>query len=158
MRISIYLHQYVVDILGQYGELQDVINKILNEASVGKFSFEDKPACASRDGASRYDVDVTNKEYLELIMTYPTNSPRISLRRLVYWFVDNEIMYELGWLTKRKYVSKPEEKRVKRCNAAIDELYKLQKAISNSHNYELIDEIRLITQRLENLKEDIRRG
>lgn len=158
MKVSIYLHQYIVDILGQYGTLQDVVNKILDEASAGKFTFEDKPACASREGASRFDIDITNKEYLELISTYPVNSPRISLRRLVYWFVDNEMMYDLGWQATSKYVSKQEGRRTKRYDMTMDALTKLQLCLRNSYNLPLIDKLQSIVEQLSELKEEVKHG
>lgn len=158
MKISIYLHQYITDILAQYGTLDEVINRILQEASKGNITVEDKPPCINRSGASRYDVDINNKEYLELISMYPPNSPHISLRRLIYWFVDNEIMHDLGWQATREYVSKSAIKRVKRYDAAIQELTKLQMCLMNSHNEHLIYEMEQIVNRLTKLKEEVKNG
>ena len=58
MKQSIYLHREIVDTLRCFGELDEVINKILEEASVGKFDVMDKPPCPDRSGAGRYDVDI----------------------------------------------------------------------------------------------------
>ena len=57
----------------------------------------DKPVIPNRDGASRYTVDVTNDDYIQLVRMYPENSVRVSLRRLLYWFVENEMYDFLDW-------------------------------------------------------------
>lgn len=103
MLMSVYLHDEIYGILKCYGDLSDVVNRILDAASEGHFSVMDKPVIPNRDGAKRFDVDVTNEEYLELVKLYPPNSVKISLRRLLYWFAENEMYDFLGWEVVANY-------------------------------------------------------
>ena len=66
MKQSIYLHKQIVDVLRCYGDLEEVINKILQEAANGKFDVMNKPPCPDRTGAGRYDIDIKEPNYLEL--------------------------------------------------------------------------------------------
>ena len=100
MKISIYLHKPIADLLKEFGNLSFVVNKILERVEDGTLELENKPAAPDRYGASRYNIDITNEYYLSLIATYSVNSPKISLRRLLYWFVENEIYEELDWKIK----------------------------------------------------------
>lgn len=98
MTQSLYLHSDIVYILKLYcGSLQQAVDRILNEYDIGNIDIENKPTCRSREGAGRYDVIVTNRSYLDMVELYGVKSKRISLRRLLYWFVEYEIYNELGW-------------------------------------------------------------
>lgn len=125
MKQSIYLHRPIVDILRCYGELEDVINRMLQEAAKGKFDLMDKPPCPGREGAARYDIDILEPNYLDLLSLYTPFSPKISIRRLIYWFVENEMYNELGWQQIKNFESKEDKLfRTKVANA----LSELQKA------------------------------
>lgn len=152
MKVSVYLHSYVVDTLRMYGKLDDVINAMLDEADNGMFDVTDKPNCESRDGASRYMIDVTNENYLLLMQSYPPNSSKISLRRLIYWFVENEIYEECGWTTNNVLKRKENNKIHKKVIDIKEQSAKLLSIVSD--NYEammiLTDMLRQIGK-LENL-------
>ena len=105
MKLSQYLHNDIVDVLKTFGDLNDVVNKILDAADEGYIEVEDKPPCRDRDGCDRYNIDIHNENYLELLRIHGVKSKQISLRRLLYWFVENEIYEELGWTT-RPYITK----------------------------------------------------
>ena len=106
MKQSIYLHREIVDTLRCFGELDEVINKILLEAASGKFDLMDKPPCPDRSGAGRYEVDIVEPNYLDLLNIYTPFSPKISIRRLIYWFVENEIYTSLGWEQIKNFESR----------------------------------------------------
>lgn len=131
MKIAVYLHEEIAATLLCFGNLSDVINKILDNESV-----LDKPSCLPREGASKYTVDVTNEEYLSLLARYPATSPRISLRRLLYWWVDNEIYTEWGW-KPNKYLTKYQQKYNEILSNVIDNL-NMAKALDKS-KIELLD-------------------
>lgn len=86
-----------------FGDLDDVIGRMIVDLDTAGYSWTDKPMCPGRQGASRYNVTIDNPDYESLVGRYPANSPNTSLRRLVYWFVDNEIYDELGWEPTRRY-------------------------------------------------------
>lgn len=155
MIMSIYLHKQYADILKCYGSLSDVVNKILDEADAGNIDFMDKPACPDRAGASRYNIDITNETYLELLEIYSINSSKISLRRLIYWFVNNEMYNELGWIPIKEYVDNRISAICKKIDNITSELEHCKKYSKNTiHNDSIINAINMIKE----LKECIING
>lgn len=124
MRMSVYLHDEIYSVLRCFGNLDEVTNKILDAASSGEFDVENKPKVIERSGARRYDIDVQNNDYLELY-AIRRNSPSISLRRLLYWFVENEMYEYLGWEVKSEYKDAAYEKRKKLITKIRQDLEKL---------------------------------
>ena len=104
MQMSIYLSNDVATMLHCYGTLNDVINKILIAGAEGAIDIMDKPKVPDKKGGHCYRVEIKEPNYLELIATFGTKSSRISLRRLLYWFVENEVYMELGWEPTEIYV------------------------------------------------------
>ena len=125
MEFSVYLHKPIAEVLMCYGDLSEVVNKILEASEQGLFDVVDLPRCPARDGASRYTVNITNEYYLNLLETFPINSPRISIRRILYWFVEQEIYDELGWEVTKEYHNKEKEKLLKKLSNIISTFDKL---------------------------------
>lgn len=153
MKISLYLHRDRADVLSTFGNLSDVINRILDAADEGLIDIEDRPACEPRDGAARFDVEITNDNYLQLLQAYGIKSKRISLRRIVYWFVDNEVYNDLGWEPTNDYVDSFNKRLNKLVNNVISELMKLK--IFCSGNY-MVDNLENVYE-IEKLLEDCKR-
>lgn len=130
MLISIYLHKQIAETLQCYGELSDVVNKILDASEQGAFDMLDMPKCEPRDGAARYNIDITNETYLELLDTFSVNSPRISLRRIIYWFVEQEMYEVLGWEVMNDYVDKDKEKILKKLGGIKSELFRIRRFLN----------------------------
>ena len=126
MVLSQYFHDYIVETLEMYGELSDVINKILDASDEGHFDIIDKPACESREGCNRYNIRIRNENYLTLLKRRGVKSKSISLRRLVYWFVDNEMYEQLGWQPIKDYISKDDQKINKTIDDILGKLNKLE--------------------------------
>lgn len=91
MRISVYLSDSIINELTSYGPLDEVVDNILQLGETGQIDLEQRPKCKNREHDRRVDIDVTNMYYLELMTHYPPNSSNISLRRLLYWFVENDL-------------------------------------------------------------------
>ena len=141
MKLSIYLHKDRVDILRTFGDsLSDVINKILDESDNGAFDIEDKPECESRTGACRYDIRITNENYINMLKSFGVKSKRISLRRLVYWFVDNEIYNDIGWDAVNNYLDTNSIRFNKKLDNIISDLTNLS-ITSTDFEREEIDEV-----------------
>lgn len=149
MKFSVYLHSHIVDTLRMYGKLSDVVNAMLDEADNGMFDVTDKPNCSSRDGASRYDIDVTNENYIMLANSYPVNSSKVSLRRLIYWFVENEIYDECGWTTNNILRRQEKSKIHKKIHAIEESVAKLVPIVSD--NYDAIMALTEITKQFNKL-------
>ena len=99
MRVSVYLHRSILEELSYYGELDDVVDRILTLGERGVIDLENKPPCRARTDAKRVSIDVHNAYYITLIRSYPRNSSLISLRRLIYWFVENDMCSLLNTVT-----------------------------------------------------------
>lgn len=134
MIFSLYLHDYVADTLKCYGTLDEVVNKILETSEQGIFDVMDMPKCEPRDGASRYNINVTNEYYLTLVNAYSINSPRISLRRLLYWFVQYEMPETLSWVPVNDYKDKQSVKILKRIGGIRSEVQKLSNMLNENEN------------------------
>ena len=89
MILSVYLHKDRADVLRTFGSLDEVVDRILSACDEGEFDIENKPECEPREGASRYNIKITNESYIDMLKNFGVKCKRISLRRLLYWFVDN---------------------------------------------------------------------
>lgn len=154
MIFSVYLHAPIAETLKCYGELSKVVNDILDCAEQGIFDVVDMPKCPARDGASRYDIDVTSEYYMTLVETFPPNSPRISLRRLLYWFVEQEMYEVLEWTPTFEYVSKAKEKLLKKIGGIESDLHKVLLKLNEEEKQYCRD----IILKLNELKEVIQNG
>lgn len=98
MKFNVYLHRNVADLLLRYGDSIDtVVNNILNEMELRDEPMVDLPPAPPRDNVRRLSVDVTNKAFLDLSDIFGQYSGRVSLRRIIYYFYDNEKYIEYGW-------------------------------------------------------------
>ena len=125
MIFSIYLHKPIAETLMCYGNLSDVVNRILDASEEGAFDIIDKPRCPARDGAVRYNIDVMSEYYLTMLENFPINSPRISLRRILYWFVEQEMYDVLEWEVTSEYRNSTKEKLLKKLDDIISKFGKL---------------------------------
>ena len=113
MMLSVYLSNDVHDILSCYGPLDDVVNKILKAGSQGIIDIMNKPSAPEKKGGTNYQVNIEDTDYIALVDTYGPKSSRISLRRLLYWFVENEVYEELGWEISESYIDSKNSKKYK---------------------------------------------
>ena len=141
MKVTIHLHKEIADALMCFGSLSDVVNKIL---SCDEIDIMDKPPCPPKDNCKKYVLNITNQTYIDLYDEYGASSPRISLRRLLYWFVDNEMYTELAWQPIQIKTPILQDKYLKKLDNAKTELRKaLNYTLSVSDIVKLKD---LITQ------------
>lgn len=156
MIMSVYLHQYVVNTLTLFGDLSDVANNILQAGADGKIEILDRPPCINRDGCGRYNVDITQQDYLELLQCYPMNSPKISIRRLLYWFVDFAVYEQLGWKITKKYDDKSERLLLKNLDKARTAIARV--AVLKKNDEDISRQIESIDNLIVKLKEYLRNG
>lgn len=123
MTINIHLHKEIADSLRCFGDLSTVVNRILQAGANGLIDIMDKDACPDKEGCEHCRIEITEPNYLELYTTYGPKNRRISLRRLLYWFVENEIYDELGWQTvNTEIVDKQAILLKKKLNSAVTAL------------------------------------
>lgn len=113
MTLSVYLSNDVRDVLQCYGKIDDVVNRILVAGSQGLIDIMEKPPAPEKKGGTYHQINIREPDYISLLETYGVKSSRISLRRLLYWFVDNEMYCELGWEPCENFVEQNKGKRYK---------------------------------------------
>lgn len=98
MKQTVYLSYPVIDVLKCLGpSLDDVVNQILAYGEQGLFDLENKPPVGTRTDGKHCTINVTNQHYIDLVATLGEKNNNISLRRLLHWFVEEEIYEECGW-------------------------------------------------------------
>lgn len=150
MRMSIYLSNDVADILRCYGTIDDVVHRILVAGAEGLIDIMEKPTIAEKKGGHYYKVNIKEPMYLELLELYGTKSSRISLRRLLYWFVENEIYEELGWEPQSGFITTNSDR-------SFDVLMELKQYVHKASKLmpEYYDQFNEIKQTLNKIEEEI---
>lgn len=92
MKINILLHQNYYDYLTMFGSLDDVTDIIL--ARLGENAYGLPKLIQTGDKCTHYVVNVTNEEYLDMVRIRGAKSSYCSLRRILYYAVDNNILEE----------------------------------------------------------------
>lgn len=105
MKLNIYLHRNIIDLMKRFGDdLGEVADRIIEDMQRNGDEYIDLPDGPPREGAVRTVIDVTNREFLEMMEILGKNSGRVSIRKVIYWFFDNEKYAEYGW--KYNYIGK----------------------------------------------------
>lgn len=147
MTISVYLNQDVYQILTCYGTLDQVVDRILEAGSQGLIDLMDKPTAPPKNNGTYYHVNIRNQDYISLVESYGLKSSRISIRRLLYWFVDNEIYETFGWETVNDFDDVKSDKKHKVLIDLKQDLFKARTLIPEHRNE--IDEFRNLINGIE---------
>ena len=135
-RISLYLHENIIETLKCFGEVNDVINTMLKQCVEQALIFDGTIQSApSREGAKRIDVNISKNVLSELC--------GIGVRPIVYWFVENEIYSDLGWETCREYGADKIKKLNMQFDRTLAELDKLNRMCNNRLEY-VIDMVKQV--------------
>lgn len=95
--VALFLHPYVLNYLKSAGDIEVVINAIVNTVYCnGDYDFSEYVDVPPRDPTCKQvRVTIYNDEVCDLLDACGSNSRRFSIRRLLYWFIDNEIDYNM---------------------------------------------------------------
>lgn len=117
-KLSLYLHQDIIDVLLCFGEVNDVINRILEEFVNKNFLFDNLiPKARDRNGARRINVFIKLDTLSQLL--------GVGVRSIVYWFVENEVYSDLNWEAVSQYRDNTRLKCMKQFDKVLAELNKL---------------------------------
>lgn len=141
MNVRIYLHDSVADMLKMFGSLDDLVNDLLQRAMAGAFDIETLPVSPKGGEVHRYDINVTNEEFLALREARGATSKSLSIRRLLYWFVDNEMWEQFEMSPCRDLAPRQECKYISRAVRICDELVRLQKDAPANHRAKILSMI-----------------
>lgn len=154
MRQSIYLHQSIVDVMRCYGTLDEVVNRILELGAAGEFDILHKPPCPNRTTAGRYEIEITEPNYLEMLEMFGPYSSKVSIRRIIYWFIENELYEEYGWEPISEYKNKRKELLNKKLSNALNEMEKSKRYALG----DMTESITAICENIKNLQEYLKNG
>lgn len=152
MRISIYIHDQYDATLKMFGDINDVTDRILKYCYDNNIDIASIPKPPARDGARRMEINVFNEDYLNDYSIAP-NSPKFSLRKILYWFVDNTIYEELDWKPINKFIDKKLALINKSIKKLLNEIGRLQFEV-NDDDVDTIKEARRLIKNLENKYND----
>lgn len=147
MKISVYLDKEIVDVLNIFGDLSAVTNEILTLCEQGAIDLMDKPNAFERSQCGRYTINIDNDYYISLYEEFGATSQRISIRRLLYWFVDNEVYEELDWKVGQ-FVDKA--KINNKIGDSIKSLKNLQSCLPKTYYDKLQDMVNILKNMSEN--------
>lgn len=145
---TVYLDGSTADLLRCYGTIEEVINKIVDAYMNGVLDIEQMDNAPPRLDANKYTIDITNEDYEILSYSYSEKSKHISIRRMIYTFVNNDMFNVLGWQQVNKYVSSKNNIVNKKLNVVLNELISLKRLVSSPIDNELMQ--------IKNLINDIR--
>lgn len=137
-KISVYLHEEIVEILKCFGSLNDVVNKALRECiNTGKVFEHQIPSAPSREDARRLNLYIDDDVFEEL------NLSKLKVRPILYWFIDNEVYRELDWEISREYGADRKERANKLLRSILADLKKFS-MLTNKNVESIIDEMEKI--------------
>lgn len=147
MIVNISIDDFTAEIMMHFGTISDVTNKILALGADGSIPLMDLPSVAiEKSACKQYKINITDENYLGLCETYGTKSTRISLRRIIYWFIENEQYDAFGWIPAAPVL--PNNQRIVDLLGEIESrLYTLYKLLNNNkHALAIKNEIQKIKQ------------
>lgn len=97
MEVKVNLPVDVLETMKQFGTPSEVANKILAAGEEWYFDMENCPAYETSCRNVRTPLTITNQYYEELLCTRGEHSNKLSLRRIISYFIYNELYNELGW-------------------------------------------------------------
>lgn len=146
MLMNVVLDNGTVSLMRYFGDLSDVANRILAHGAKGEIPLMDLPQAQSvSSDCKQYKLNITDSNYLELCDTFGIRSQRVSLRRIICWFMDNEKYVDFQWEPCVDVKSNEHQQVIALINDIDTKLYKLYKLIKADSILELksvIDKIK----------------
>lgn len=153
MLIKTYLHDQIADTIQLFGTIDDVANKIIDAGMAGVFDIENLPACPKGNAAKKFYIDITNEDFLEMREQRGSRSNAVSIRRILYWFVDNEAWDILNMpFRSQNYVSSGKLKYITRATTIATELYKLYNEMPAKHKPKTLKLISIMKEVLNDIR------
>lgn len=144
--IDIRLHKEYCDVLMQFGTLSYTANCILHACEIGAIDLFDKPVAPPKDGTQKCIITIDNEWYERLLDDFGPRNTHISLRRLLYWFVDNEVYNDIGLRVDTTKLTKLNTRFEREKANCIQQLKKLQTLCTNNSRSKLQQIIQILIE------------
>lgn len=105
IKATIIIPQEYYNILTVFGSMEDVVYKALELCENGEIDLENLPQTANFMGVEMKTVSVviSNNYYETLRTLYGATSPKVSLRKLLCYIVENEVYFDYHWEVVQVY-------------------------------------------------------
>lgn len=124
IKVNIAIDNNYYNILRMFGTIDDVVDKALKLVEQGDVDIESCPPVPTNRNCKHIVVVINNEHYEELRAKYGPTSSKISVNRLLYYVVDNELYSVYGW-EQNFELTKDQKQMVQSCKCDI--LYRLSK-------------------------------
>ena len=109
IKVNIAIDNNYYNILRLFGTMDEVVDKALKLVEQGEIDFDRCPQIPTTKNYRHIVVSITNPYYEELRALHGATSSKISINRLLYYIVDNELYYTYGW--ERNFELSKDQKR-----------------------------------------------
>lgn len=109
IKVNIAIDNSYYNILRLFGTMDEVVDKALKLVEQGEIDFERCPQIPTTKNCRHIVVAISNPYYEELRALHGATSSKISINRLLYYIVDNELYYTYGW--ERNFELSKDQKR-----------------------------------------------
>lgn len=148
---TVYLDQESINLLEMYGDISHVTDMVLEYMFEQGLTPSQLPSVVIRNNCKRVNIQVTNEDYIALTQLYPAKSSAISLRRVLNWFITNEIYSEWPITPTNTINNKKQDKFKSKLLTIKTKLINLNKLL-NSEN--LTNAIEFIDKEINNGKQE----
>lgn len=109
IKVNIAIDNNYYNILRLFGTMDEVVDKALKLVEQGEIDFDRCPQIPTTKNCRHIVVAISNPYYEELRALHGATSSKISINRLLYYIVDNELYYTYGW--ERNFELSKDQKR-----------------------------------------------
>ena len=97
IKVNIAIDNNYYNILRLFGTMDEVVDKALKLVEQGEIDFDRCPQIPTTKNCRHIVVAISNPYYEELRALHGATSSKISINRLLYYIVDNELYYTYEW-------------------------------------------------------------
>ena len=109
IKVNIAIDNNYYNILRLFGTMDEVVDKALKLVEQGEIDFDRCPQIPTTKNCRHIVVAISNPYYEELRALHGATSSKISINRLLYYIVDNELYYTYVW--ERNFELSKDQKR-----------------------------------------------
>ena len=142
MKYNLNISKDYYDILVRFGDINDVVDKVLKIAERGEIDIDSLPAAYIRGDKKHVVVNIDSEWYEHMQALYGTTSPRISISRLLYYFIDNELYLDYNWQIVQNCDKRTSERLLNMRDDINKCITRLKTIVNSKQDYDKLEQIR----------------
>lgn len=103
IKVNVQLPVEYYNILSMFGTMDEVTAKALELCENGEILLETLPPVYADETSKTFQVVINNNYYENLREIYGPTSPKVSIRKLLCYIVENEVYTDYKWPVVRLY-------------------------------------------------------